>query len=182
MFDFIITNYDNLPECTLFCRACTMWPKDTGTPRLDKNGNRLSNGNISWDGFHEVMNNNTFTELHDYGPEVHINRASKMAPDGGFLELNNNWYFECVQSKYYTNTNTFLQDIYVNPPLSTYLRFSPGAAYIIPKNKILKYSKNFYEKIRDLVSWAPVVAEAHMIERCLYTFFMSDYEIKKQYK
>ena len=42
MFDFIITHYENLPECTLFCRACSMWPKDTGTPRLDENGDRLS--------------------------------------------------------------------------------------------------------------------------------------------
>lgn len=184
MFDFIISHYENLPDCTLFCRACSMEPKDTGTPRLDKNGNRLSNGTISWEKFHELMNNTTFTELQDFTSEPwRINgHSNKIGPDNSYLELNNSWYFNHHQSKYYTNTNTFLQDMYVNPNLSTYLRFSPGAAYIIPKNMMLKYSKNFYERIRDLLSWAPVVAEAHMIERCIYTIFTCDWEVKEIYK
>ena len=27
MFDFIVNNYDNLPNQTLFCRACLMFPR-----------------------------------------------------------------------------------------------------------------------------------------------------------
>jgi len=182
MFDFIVRNYDNLPECTLFCRACLLWPKDTGTPRLDDNGNRLSNGNCGLDKFHELMNNNTFTELHDFGPEAHKGAGSKMAEDGGFLEINNSWYFHHVPSRHFNNTNAFLQDVFVNPELPEYIRFSPGGNYIIPKHTILKYSKNFYEQIRKILNWDVVVGEAHLIERCIYTFFTCDYEVNEKYK
>jgi hypothetical protein len=182
MFDFIVTHYDNLPDCTLFCRACLMWPKDTGTPMLDENGKRLSNGNCSEEKFNELMNNDTFTELHDFGPEVHTGLGSRMGENGGFLEINNSWYFNHVKSKYFNNTNTFLNEVFVNPDLPEYIRFSPGGNYIIPKKTILKYSKNFYEQIRHILSWDKVVGEAHMIERCIYTFFTCDYEVKEKYK
>tara|TARA_R110000851_G_scaffold88243_2_gene192774 strand:+ start:2911 stop:3636 length:726 start_codon:yes stop_codon:yes gene_type:complete len=182
MFDFIITHYENLPECTLFCRACSMWPKDTGTPRLDENGDRLSNGTISWDKFHELMNNTTFTELHDFGPEVHNGHSSRVGPDGSFLEINNSWFAHYGTRKYYHNTNTFLQDMYVNPDIPEYIRFSPGAAYIIPKDNILKYSKKFYERIREILSHDVIVTEAHILERCIYTIFTCDYEVQEKYK
>ena len=182
LLDFIITHYEELPECTIFCRSCIMWPKDSGTPRLDENGNKLSNGTCGEERFHELMNNNTFTELHDFGPEVHNGIGSKMAEDGGFLEINNSWYFNEIPYRHFNNTNTFLLDVFVNPVLPEYIRFSPGGSYIIPRDTILKYSKNFYEQIRSLLTWDAVVGEAHMIERCLYTFFTCDYEVKEKYK
>ena len=79
MFDFIVTNYDNLPDCTLFCRACLLWPKDSGTPRLRREtviDYRMVI--VVLDRFHELMNNNTFTELHDFGAEAHKGPGSKM--------------------------------------------------------------------------------------------------------
>jgi len=182
MLDFIITHYEELPDNTIFCRSCIMWPKDSGTPRLDENGNRLSNGTCGEEKFHELMNNTTFTELHDFGPEVHNGIGSRMAADGGFLEINNSWYFNHIPFKHFNNTNLFLQDVFKNPELPEYIRFSPGGSYIIPKENILKYSKNFYEQIRELLMWESVVGEAHMIERCLYTFFTCDYKVQEKYK
>jgi hypothetical protein len=182
MFHFILTNYDNLPDVTIFCRAAILHPKDTGTPRLDKDGNRLSNGNCSEEKFIEVMNNEVVTELHDYGPEVHNGHGSRLGPDGSFLELNSSWFFNHVPYKYYTNTNTFLSDMYKNPPQPQYIRFAPGGGYIIPKANMLKYSKKFYERIIEILSWDSVIAEAHMLERCIYTIFTCDWEVRDEYK
>ena len=155
IFDFICTHYDNLPEVTIFCRACIFFPKNNKKP--------LSYGNCSEERFRSLMNNETFTELHDFGPEVHtggsicsrilnffrtgkILPSSKAGEDGSFLEINNSWYFRHYKGKYFNNLNDFLREIYVNPIIPEYVRFSPGGNYIIPRENILKYSKNFYEK------------------------------------
>jgi hypothetical protein len=189
IFDFIYNNYDNLPELAIFCRSCIFHPKDTGTPRLDANGKKISNGTCSEEFFQKIMNNKTFTEIHDFGiesPSKYFGQAvpaSKFDDDNyGFLEINNSWYFSHHRGRYFNNLNTFLQDIYVAPQITEYIRFSPGASYIIPKNNMLKFNKNFYERLREILSWDVIVGEGHMIERCLYTLFSSDWEIKEHYK
>lgn len=184
IFDFIIDNYNNLPDVTLFCRACFLSPKDTGKPRYDEKGNKLSNGNCSEEYFLKVCNNTTFTSLDDFASEPwRFNGVSnKIGPDNSYMEINNSWYLSVIPYKYYNNINTFFNDFYVNMPYQEYLRFSPGGNYIIPKDKILKYNINFYKKIRDLLSWDVVVGEAHMIERGIYTIFNTDCEVKPEYK
>lgn len=174
LFDFIATNYDNLPDVTIFGRAAMIFPKGREKP--------LSNGTISEEKFLELANNDTFTELHDFGPEVHNGYSSKLGPDGSYLEINNSWYFNHHRGKYFHNLNTFLQDVYVNPTIPDYIRFAPGGSYIIPKANMLKYSKNFYEKLRDYVGWDILTGEAHMLERSLYTIFTCDFEVQNKYK
>mgnify|MGYP003630243683 FL=1 len=173
MFDFIVENYDNLPDVTIFCRSCIFFPKGRKPP--------LSNGNCNLELFKEVCNNTTLTELHDFGPEVHNGIGSKLGPNGSYLEVNNSWYFNHIKSKYFRNTNTFLNEVYVNPEIPSWIRFAPGCNYIVPKENILKYNKEFYEYIRHLLSWDVVVGEAHMIERCIYTFFNTNWEINEKY-
>ena len=173
MFDFIVTHYDNLPEVTIFCRAAFLFPKGRQKP--------LSNGNCSADKFFKLANNKSFTELHDFGVDVHDGHASKMDVDGGFLELNNSWYFNIHTGKYFKNLNDFLKDVYINPVIPEFIRFSPGANYIVPKENILKYNKYFYERLREYVSWDVVIGEAHMLERCIYTIFTCNYEVRDKY-
>ena len=173
IFDFIVTHYDNLPEFTIFCRACIFFPKGREKP--------LSSGNCSEETFLRLANNKILTELQDYGSEVHDNTASKMDKDGGYLELNNSWWFPIHKGRYFKSVNDFLKDIYVNPEIPEYIRFSPGACYIVPKSNILKHNKYFYERMREYVSWDIVVGEAHMMERCLYTIFTSDCQLSDKY-
>jgi hypothetical protein len=184
IFDFIITHYDNLPEVTIFCRAAFLFPKDTGSPRFDEEGNKLSNGNCTEEFFIENCNNKTFTELHDFFKEDwrFSGFDNKRGENGEYYELNNNWYFGLQPSKYYTSISDFFNDMYVDPPHEEYIRFSPGGCYIIPKDLILKYNKLFYERIREILSWSVLNAEAHMIERALTTIFIGNYEPKTEYK
>jgi hypothetical protein len=174
MFDFILENYDDLPEGMIFVRSCLFFPKGNKPP--------ISNGNCSEEVFAERCNNTTVSELHDYGPEVHNGHGSRMGPDGSFLEINNSWFFNHVPTKHYRNTKTFLNDMYKNPDHVDYIRFAPGFNYVVPKENVLKYSKKFYERIRDILSWGDVVAEAHMLERTIYTIFTCDWEVKDEYK
>jgi len=174
MFDFIITHYDDLPDVTLFCRACIMFPIGRQPP--------LSNGNCNEEKFNRLMNNTTFTELQDAGTRPHRSNASKMGEDESYWEINNNWYFNHLSWKYWRDLHAFMRDVYINPEIPQYIRFAPGGNYIIPKDKILRYSKNFYEQIRAFLEWDVVVGEAHMVERALYTIFTCDWEVNDKYK
>ena len=184
IFDFIVNNYDKLPNNTIFCRAAFLFPKDTGTPRYDDKGNKLSNGNCTLEHFLNVANNEELTELNDFATESwrFNGRDNRIGPNNSYLEFNNNWYFGLQPNKYYNNIDTFFNDFYVSPKRMDYLRFSPGGCYIVPKKNILQYNIHFYEKIRDILGWNVLNAEAHMIERALYTIFNGDYIIKDEYK
>lgn len=183
IFDFIVTNYDNLPETIIFCRACIFNKKDDGIVRYDDKGRRISTGNCSEEYFLEICNRKTFTEIQDFTKEPwRFNGTSnKIGPEESYLELNRNWWTASAKTKYYNDIDKFFSDMYVDPPKQNYLRFSPGGNYIIPKRNILKYSKKFYEKIRSILDWDVIVGEAHMIERALYTIFTCDYEVRKEY-
>ena len=184
MFHFILENYDNLPDSTLFCRACLMNQKDTGTPRYDENGRVISNGNCTEEFFLSVANNTTFTEIQDFTTEPwRINNvANKIGDDNSYMEINNSWYFGKHQGKYYSNINDFFNDMYENPEIPSWFRFAPGVNYIIPKEHILKYSKKFYQRILDILGWDVIVGEAHMIERALWTIFHNDWKVKEEYR
>jgi hypothetical protein len=184
MFHFIVNNYDTLPDVTIFCRACLMNQKDTGTPRHDDTGRVISNGNCTKEFFESVVNNTTFTEIQDFTSEPwRINNiANKVGPENSYMEINHSWYFGKHPGKYYSNIDDFFNDMYVDPPHHDWFRFAPGVNYIIPKSHILKYSKKFYERIMDILGWDVIVGEAHMLERAIYTIFNCDYEVKEEYK
>ena len=83
MFDFIVTNYDNLPEIIVFCRAACIFPKDIGTPRRDLDGNVLSNGNCVMETFLELASKKVFTEIQDFTSEPwrFNGHANKVGPE-----------------------------------------------------------------------------------------------------
>mgnify|MGYP003644944960 CR=1 FL=1 len=183
IFYFAYKNYNNLPDVTAFCRACLMFPKGREKP--------LSSGNCSEQHFLKIINNNFFTEIHDFGIEAHAPYAgspipaSKMDHDGGFLEINNSWYMHHAPWRHFSNLNDFFKDVYVNPDINQYVRFSPGGNYIIPKDRLLRYSKKFYRKMMEYISWnrtGTAPAEAHLLERALYTMFTCDWEVTEKYK
>ena len=173
IFDFIITHYDNLPDNTIFCRASFLNPMENKKP--------LSAGNCRVETFEKLMNNTEFTPIEDH---YHIPEGNGhlKGDDGGYTEINTSWYFDSHPGKYYKNLNTFLYYMYVDPIIPSYIRFAPGGNYIIPKANILRYSKKFYEYIREILSWDILVGEAHMIERCLYTIFTCNWEVNEMFK
>ena len=189
IFDFIYMNYESLPEINIFCRAAFLNPKDDGISRYDENGRKISTGNCSEEYFIKICNNIDFTEIHDFGSEAHERYknqpvpASKLDPDGyGFLEINNSWYLSSHGSKFFNSLNHFLSEVFENPEYPEYVRFSPGANYIIPRKNILRYNKHFYEEMRKFIGWDVITGEAHIVERALYILFTSNLKIKLKYR
>lgn len=180
MFDYIVTHYDNLPEVIIFCRSCLFFPKgQKWSPSPER---QASTGNFNEIDFVKVCNNIELTELHDFGVETKCPISNIDIDNKGYLEMNNNWYFNQGQSKYFRSLNQFLSILFKNPIYPTWVRFAPGGNYIIPRKNILKYSKKFYEYIRDILSWDIITAEIWMVERATHTIFNCDWEANEQFK
>ena len=58
LLDFIVVNYENLPEYTFFCRSCITFPKGRPKP--------LSNGNCSIERIRKIIDKRELVEVHDY--------------------------------------------------------------------------------------------------------------------
>ena len=158
-FTFIIDNYDNLPENTIFAKG-NIFPR-----------------HITQDYFKKIMNNEYFTTIEDYKIYIPKFPISFISSDGGFNEINNSWYLKYFETRYFNNYNDFLRFFYKNPFIPKYIRFAPGGNYIVPKNQILKLPKIVYENMKLLISYCQLPGEAHIIERAMYTLWNSNLEL-----
>jgi len=161
-FTFIIDNYDNLPECTIFAKGWTF-------PR-----------HVRREYFERIMNNEFFTPIEDWKKHNPQFPISFFSTDGGYCEINNSWYLKHWKTKYFKNYNDFLRFVYKDPVIPMYTRFAPGGDYIVPKANILKIPKVVYENLRLFMSHCQEPGETHIIERAIYTLWTSNFEFSKE--
>jgi hypothetical protein len=143
--DYIIKNYDNLPDIVIFTK-----------------GNMLER-HITPEEWEKIKDNETFTPILTQNHKV--DGVTAYYKDGLYYERNDSWYLYSYERRYFDNYKDFATEFGLpNPP---YLSFAPGACYIVPKENILKHDILYYEKLKSLVSWTQLPAEAHLIERSL---------------
>ena len=68
----------------------------------------------------------------------------------------------------------FIFKSYINPE---FIRFCPGANYIIPRNNILKYDLVFYKNLKYIINYAQLSGESHILERALFSIWNSEYKV-----
>jgi hypothetical protein len=164
MFTFIIDNYNNLPNYTTFIKANIV-------PRhLTKNR------------FELLMNNKFFTPL--FEPELHNPHMPicMFSSDGVWSELNQMSTSPDLARhpvKYFHTYNELMSLYFENPIIPKYISFAPGANYIIPKEMIYKYPLEFYQQLREFISYDKLPWEAHIIERALYSIWLSNFKLKQ---
>jgi len=166
----IIDNYELLHDVTIFVKG-DVFPRHCNQEKFDR-----------------VINNETFTSLESYesNPE---NGLHVKAADGGYMEVDNSWYVSRHVNRFFNTYKEFMAEMFKNPPRTNFVRFSPGANYIVPKEYIYKYPKSFYEKLNSYIQWVgtpeecsggkeAIPAECHIIERALHTIWTGDFEVK----
>jgi hypothetical protein len=170
IFRFIIENYDDLPDITIFMKGNMIISETCGEyyyATLDRIKKAFeANTFYPIEKFHGVCKN---TGVCPY-PTVN---------DGMYMEPNDNSFtYTGMERKFYNTYNEFLEDNFIDPFFPDYIRFAPGANYTVPKQNILSYSKQFYEKLQSYVSYTIVPLEAHILERALYTMWTCNYQEK----
>jgi len=154
-FTYIVDNYESLPDYIVFCKS-NVFPR-----------------HVSKDLFYELSLRKVFTPIEDPSRWKNIYPISILSSDNGYLELNNNWYFRQYNYKYFRNFDAFFTFIFDCKRAPRYLRFAPGANYVVPKQNILLRSKNFYLNLLRLTEYSQLPCESHMIERALYSIWNS---------
>ena len=96
--------------------------------------------------------------------------------DSGFTEINSSWYRNKYPRLFFKDFNYFYQYIFENVEKPLFLRFAPGANYIVPKNNILLRSKNFYKNLLTFISHSQYSCESHFLERSLFVIWNSNLE------
>lgn len=155
-------NYENLPEIIAFLQ---------GHPW----------NHICRETFDKLIYNECFTPLEDYS-HIPESLSHKKDIDGGYLERHSNWFLNLdppYKHRWYTSYIEFIDDMLIGVPPMSWIRLCPGAQYIVPRENILKYSKNFWGKLMGTVSYDRYPMEAHLIERALYTIFIAKFEERK---
>ena len=139
---FIIDNYSNLPDCAVYTKAnifkyCT--PEE----------------------FDLIKDNKTFTPIltkkhKTYEPICWYNKQ------GLYCEINNYWYLGQHPARYAKEIIEFFK---MNE--RKYNVFAPGSNYILPKENILKHSKETYQTLKSYLDWDIYPGDAQLIERNL---------------
>ena len=142
-FDWIVKNYDNLPDIVMFTK-----------------GNMLER-HITPEEFEKVRNNTTLTPLMTMNHKTY--EPVCYYKDGLYYEVNSYWYVNEHPQRYMQDLIDFL-----GVRGEKYLGFSPGACWIVPRENILKRSKEFYSHLMSFIYYDQNPAEAHLIERSLF--------------
>lgn len=142
-FDWIVKNYDNLPDICLFLK-----------------GNMLER-HITPEEWDKIKDNETLTPVMtmNHGTDGTISYYK----DGLYWEINSMWY----RNEHPSRDFDALVDL-LDVRNEEYLGFAPGACWIVPKENILKQTKEFYTTLMSYIDYDPNPAEAHLIERCLH--------------
>ena len=142
---YIVDNYDSLPDQVLFGKS------------------NMLERHITKEEFDQLYTSETLTPLLTQNHRVY--EPVCFYNDGMYHEVNNSWYVNEHPSMYYHNYNDFADAF--DLPTPEYLAFAPGACWIVPRENILKRSREYYQRLKDIVSHDANPAEAHMIERAL---------------
>ena len=161
-FSYIIENYNNLNQFTIFCKG-NIFPR-----------------HVSEDYFDKIANNETFTPFIDVRLHNPKWPFANLLSDTSYIELNDSWYLDHHPVKYFHSYNEFLQYCFDDAVLPKYIQFAPGGNYLVPKECILKYPKIFYENLRTFISYTSLPGEAHIIERALQTIWTCNYKISER--
>jgi hypothetical protein len=155
---YIVDNYDTIADVVVFC-------KNDVFPR-----------HVSRTTFERLASRKVFSGIEE--PSRWNNRYpySMLSSDNGFLEINNSWYTKFNPRKYFYSFDDFYSFIFRGASRPRYLRFAPGANYVVPKQNILLRSRNFYCNLMKFCEHHQFSGESHMIERALYAIWSSTAE------
>lgn len=140
-FKFIIDNYDNLPDVAVYTKA-NLWKyiSKEEFDLLDKTK------------FQPLLtqHHNTYMPICFYKDKM-------------YYEINNYFYLNPHPAKYAKE----IKEIFKMDERE-YNAFAPGSNYIVPRENILRHSKEFYEKLRSYLTWDRYPGDAQLLERNLY--------------
>lgn len=152
---FIVDNYESLPDSIIFC-------KDNVFQR-----------HVNLKLFTYLISRNTFTPIEDQTKIFNFPTLLAQS-DNGFTEINSSWYKYKYERLFFSNFNSFYNFIFKDIINPLYLRYAPGANYIVKKENILLRKKIFYKNLIKFISHSQYSCESHYLERSIFIIWNSN--------
>lgn len=150
---YLIENYNNLPDVFL-------WGKTNLFKYVDE------------DYFKKALEDNTFKPLLKFDHRTYSDQYGVICKyeEEIYQERADSWFFNNPDLAHkFVNWSHWMS--YLNLPEKAFIPFAPGGNYILTKDRVHNYSKDFYQKMRDTLTYATHPAEAHACERTYYTLW-----------
>jgi hypothetical protein len=148
---YLIEHYDNLPD--LF-----FWGKSNIHKYCPK------------DELDVLMKQTIFTPLLTKTHRTYMDHFGTVNYYAGemYHERADSWFFNAggVDSKYFNNWHDWC--IHFGLPRTQYIPFAPGGNYLLTKECVHRYSRDFYEEMRDMLPHSRRPAEAQAAERSYF--------------
>lgn len=148
---YLIESYDTLPDMFLWGKTniFKFCPKEE---------------------FDVLIKNTTFTPIIT---KTHKIYADQFGPvnyyqDNIYWERADSWYFHAggVDAKYFHSWQEWA--LHFGLPRGNYVPFAPGGNYLLTRERVHRYSKDFYEEMRSFLPHSHRPAEAQAAERSYY--------------
>jgi hypothetical protein len=161
IFEYIEDNYENLPEVITFLQ-----------------GNPFDH--CKKEKFDKIINNKFFTPIESCELDFIKNDCCMLDTNNGYMELNNNWYIYMHNNTYnisckYPSFDSFMYETFKDYTHLDWIRFTPGSQYIVTKESILYYPKEFWKYLKDILI-RNSMTEGHILERSLWYIFNNKYQ------
>ena len=149
---YLVDNYDNLPDVFLW-----------GKTNLFKY--------ITPEEYEGVKDNQFFTPLLTQNHKTFSDEKGIVCyyQDGVYYERNQLIWDVNLAGKYFNFYSDFAKEFGLPNP--DYLPFPPGGNFILTKEVVHKYSKEFYAKMASILNYTQLPIEAYFCERAYYTLW-----------
>ena len=146
---WLIENYDTLPGVFL-------WGKSNLFKFVDESN------------FKRAIKNGVFAPLLKLDHRVYFDRFGRVNfySGGMYHERNDNWFFNATVPKYFRTWDAWC--LHFGLPRESYIPFAPGGNYLLTKERVHRYSRDFYEDMRSKLPHAQRPAESQAAERSYY--------------
>lgn len=148
---WLVDNYDNLPPVFVWAKS-----------NLFKY--------ISLQEWEELRYNDSFTPLLTQFHTCYTDEQGwvNYYENEIYHERNNSWYLNTEHRPRYIETFNDWAKIHGLPQNLHYLPFAPGGNYILTRENVHKYSRDYYENMASMLDWTQLPGEAQCAERSYY--------------
>ena len=159
ILNFIIQNFESLPDRTAFLKA------------------NILERHCTREYFEQNINNLTYTQFY-YDQKIKPGNENDVIFPGMYLERNDPWYVRKENHRIFCSLDQLADELFLEYTPAKYVMFSPGACFMLPKEYIIRQPKEIYEILLRISTYDFFPDEAFIVERILPMIFLSGYKTK----
>lgn len=148
--NYLIDNYDNLPDIFLW-----------GKTNLFKY--------ITKEEYEKVKDNQFFTPLLTKNHKTYSDNNGVVCYYSEDIYCERNPLLYMSNFKYFKDYPSFAHAFQIPNPV--YVPFAPGGNYILTKERVHRYAKDYYIKLASILPYCTDPLEAHFCERAYYSLW-----------